>query len=126
MLTTHKDFKREITHYDKMASGTSDGATASTTITESKKDTETAPTLKLRSANSEKKGIRWSEDTVDNEGQGKKSSKCCCVYRKPVPFGESSDESSDSDDEKCKGPKDYHKNAKKKHKHDDENCNSCH
>lgn len=86
---------------------------------------EQAPTLKLRKPETERKTIKWSEDTIDNEGQGKKSSKCCCVYRKPRMFGESSSEDSDSEDEdKCKGPKDYHKKSKK-HKHDDENCNSC-
>ncbi|BCR87023.1 PPP1R11/YPI1 family protein [Aspergillus chevalieri] len=42
--------------------------------------------------------IRWSQDVVDNEGMGKKSSKVCCIYHKPRPVGESSSESeSDSD-----------------------------
>ena len=109
-----------------MATQTTDGSATETTVENPKEnEKESAPTLKLRPVNPEKKQLKWSEDTVDNEGQGKKSSKCCCVYRKPLQFGESSDEDSDSDDEKCKGPKDYHKNTKK-HKHDDENCNSCH
>ncbi|KAJ5112097.1 hypothetical protein N7532_000142 [Penicillium argentinense] len=67
--------------------------------------------------------IRWSEDVVDNEGMGKKSSKgnheifppsaepqsltfpVCCIYHKARPVGESSSESesssssSDSDSE---------------------------
>ena len=35
---------------------------------------------------------------MDNEHLNRKKSKCCCVYRKPKPFGESS---SDEEDE-CK------------------------
>ncbi|KDR76160.1 hypothetical protein GALMADRAFT_247379, partial [Galerina marginata CBS 339.88] len=42
--------------------------------------------------------VVWKEDVVDNEGQGKKKSKICCIYHKPRRFDESSDESdSDSD-----------------------------
>ncbi|KAJ5131705.1 Type 1 phosphatases regulator ypi1 [Penicillium atrosanguineum] len=41
--------------------------------------------------------IRWSEDVVDNEGMGKKSSKVCCIYHKARPVGESSSESDSSD-----------------------------
>lgn len=43
-------------------------------------------------------------------------------------FGESSseDDSDEESDDKCKGPKDYHKNSKKKkNKCDDSGCNSC-
>ncbi|KAL4740877.1 phosphatase inhibitor-domain-containing protein [Aspergillus similis] len=43
--------------------------------------------------------IRWSEDVVDNEGMGKKSSKVCCIYHKTRPVGESSSESESSDSE---------------------------
>lgn len=83
------------------------------------------PTLRLKLPKSDKK-IQWQEGTVDNENMGKKSSKCCCVYKKPRMFGESSsEEDSDSENEdKCKGPKNYHKRSKNnKHKHDD--CNAC-
>jgi len=42
--------------------------------------------------------VGWSEDVVDNEGAGRKSSKICCIYHKPRRFDESSsEESSDSD-----------------------------
>ncbi|KAJ5909168.1 hypothetical protein N7495_001850 [Penicillium taxi] len=54
--------------------------------------------------------IRWSEDVVDNEGMGRKSSKVCCIYHKARPVGESSSESesdsstdSDSDGESDSG-----------------------
>ena len=42
--------------------------------------------------------VTWAEGTVDNEGQGKKKSKKCCIFKKRREFGESS---SDSEDE-CK------------------------
>ncbi|KAL4785065.1 phosphatase inhibitor-domain-containing protein [Aspergillus varians] len=41
--------------------------------------------------------IRWSDDVIDNEGMGKKSSKVCCIYHKTRPVGESSSESESSD-----------------------------
>ncbi|RJE25620.1 hypothetical protein PHISCL_02013 [Aspergillus sclerotialis] len=41
--------------------------------------------------------IRWSEDVIDNEGMGKKSSKVCCIYHRPRPVGESSSESESSE-----------------------------
>ncbi|KAL3469999.1 phosphatase inhibitor-domain-containing protein [Aspergillus californicus] len=43
--------------------------------------------------------IRWSEDVIDNEGMGKKSSKVCCIYHKARPIGESSSESESSESE---------------------------
>jgi protein phosphatase 1 regulatory subunit 11 len=76
---------------------------------------EEAPT-DTREETSASRRIRWSEDVVDNEGMGKKSSKgtsklyssplkqlisltaplVCCIYHKARPVGESSSES-DSD-----------------------------
>ncbi|KAJ6507701.1 phosphatase inhibitor-domain-containing protein [Mycena vitilis] len=41
--------------------------------------------------------VQWTEDVVDNEGCGRKSSKICCIYHKPKPFDESSSEESSSD-----------------------------
>nr|ACO11569.1 phosphatase 1 regulatory subunit 11 [Caligus rogercresseyi] len=54
--------------------------------------------LKLRSQREKK--VNWEEGTVDNEELGRKKSKCCCVYKKPRAFGESS--SSEDEDESCK------------------------
>ncbi|KAI1925316.1 Type 1 phosphatases regulator ypi1 [Ophidiomyces ophidiicola] len=58
-------------------------------------------------APAERRGIRWADDVVNNEGQGKKSSKgmnflmkrtqICCIYHKPRAVGESSSESDSSD-----------------------------
>lgn len=75
-------------------------------------------TLRLRPASSEVNGIAgpsqhntpptrrrrvvWSDETVDNEGLGRKSSKICCIYHKPKAFDESSgseSSSSDNDDD---------------------------
>lgn len=56
-------------------------------------------TLRLRAEPQERRGIRWAEDVVDNEGMGKKSSKVCCIYHKPhEPGGSDSDSSSSSSD----------------------------
>merc|ERR1712037_829864 len=43
--------------------------------------------------------VMFTEDTVDNEGLGRKSTKVCCIYHKPKLFGESSSESYSSDDD---------------------------
>ncbi|KAH8831379.1 type 1 phosphatases regulator YPI1 [Flagelloscypha sp. PMI_526] len=57
------------------------------------------PTLHLRGGpRKPRQRVVWSEEVVDNEGCGRKSSKICCIYNKPKKFDESSDEdSSDSD-----------------------------
>ncbi|KAF9255438.1 hypothetical protein L218DRAFT_975630 [Marasmius fiardii PR-910] len=65
-------------------------------------------TLKLRGATRKtRQRVVWSEDVVDNEGCGRKSSKICCIYHKPRAFDESSsEEDSDSDsdsDSSCAG-----------------------
>lgn len=43
--------------------------------------------------------VSWAEDTVDNEGHGKKKSKKCCIFKKRREFGESSSESSGDEHE---------------------------
>lgn len=43
--------------------------------------------------------IRWSEDVIDNEGMGKKSSKVCCIYHAPREPGDSDSESDSSSDD---------------------------
>jgi len=49
-------------------------------------------------AGGERRGIRWAEDVVDNEGLGRKKSKVCCIYHAPRGIDESSDESSSDED----------------------------
>ena len=68
---------------------------------------EPALKLKLKAKEEDKKAVKWTEDTVDNEGLGKKKSKCCCVYVKPpkprMPGDPaSSSDDSDTDDDECK------------------------
>ena len=47
----------------------------------------------------ERPQITWTEDTIDNEHMGKKSSKRCCIFHKVKKFAESdSDETSDEED----------------------------
>jgi len=77
-------------------------ATASTTSTltrNQEKTQESEPTLKL-SLKKEKvsRKIKWTEDTIDNEGLGKKKSKCCCQFTKPR---QDLDESSSEEEEGC-------------------------
>lgn len=61
--------------------------------------------LKLRATDEKKqeqpRRLTWSEDTVNNEKMGKKSSKRCCIYHKTKKFGESDSDESDSDVEEA-------------------------
>jgi len=71
------------------------------TETEVAKKEEETVVLTLRKPKSSKKVV-WTEETVDNEHLNRKKSKCCCIYRKPHQFGESSSESEDECDN-CHG-----------------------
>ncbi|KAJ2080993.1 Type 1 phosphatases regulator ypi1 [Coemansia sp. RSA 988] len=52
--------------------------------------------------------VRWEEDVVDNEGQGRKSSKVCCIFHRERAVGESDPESScSSSDSDSDGPNEY-------------------
>ncbi|XP_065056312.1 E3 ubiquitin-protein ligase PPP1R11-like [Rhopilema esculentum] len=107
-----------------MASAAVVGSSGSETQTiEPPLSQEQALVLHLQKPKNDKK-VQWKQGTVDNENAGKKSSKCCCIYERPKVFGESSSESEESDNEdKCKGPKDYHKKSKSYgHNHEDCNC----
>jgi len=88
---------------------TSDDKASSTITQEPEQVPETSSTnrnliLRLRStspSNSQK--VHWTTDTVDNEHMGKKKSKCCCVYRKPKSFNESSSSDSECETGHCQG-----------------------
>jgi hypothetical protein len=57
------------------------------------------------------------QDVIDNEGMGRKSSKRCCIFHKPRPFGESSTDSSDYDSDNGKNnDNDNNDNKKIAHK----------
>lgn len=83
-------------------------ATGTTTITTSEAVEHESPAqgpsnsavLRLKK---DKKKVKWNNDTVDNEHLGRKKSKCCCVYKKPHNFGESSSDSEEEDCDHCRG-----------------------
>jgi len=76
-------------------------------VTEQKREEERGeiPVLKLSLKKEEKKKkIQWTKETVDNEGLGRKKSKCCCQFKKPRSrLDESSSESEEEDCENCPG-----------------------
>mmetsp|Transcript_10768 Transcript_10768/g.30546 ORF Transcript_10768/g.30546 Transcript_10768/m.30546 type:complete len:109 (+) Transcript_10768:359-685(+) len=49
-----------------------------------------------------KKGVRWTSETVDNEGLGRKNSKKCCIFHRRRAFGDWSD--SEDSDQECNCP----------------------
>ncbi|POY75450.1 hypothetical protein BMF94_1522 [Rhodotorula taiwanensis] len=52
--------------------------------------------LRLRGRAMPGQRVQWAQETIDNEGLGRKKSKICCIYHKPKAFDESSDESDSS------------------------------
>lgn len=89
-----------------MTSATTTTTTTTTETTQAARgDAEEAlpDTATLRLKKKKDKKVKWRTDTVDNEGLGRKSSKCCCVYRKPHDYDESSSDSEDEDCEHCRG-----------------------
>jgi len=63
---------------------------------------ESTLVLKLRKAKASKK-VGWTGDTVDNEHLNRKKSKCCCIYKKPHNFDESSSEEDEDECDNCSG-----------------------
>ncbi|KAH8409279.1 hypothetical protein KR009_011868 [Drosophila setifemur] len=59
--------------------------------------------LRLRLSQPEpERHVGFHEGVIDNEHMNRRKSKCCCIYRKPHPFGESSS-STDDECEHCFG-----------------------
>ena len=72
------------------------------------------------------KKVTWSEDTVDNEGMGKKKSNICCIYHRPKLSPDDPDTSScDSCDEKGKNAYERPNHYNREHKHHDANHGNC-
>jgi len=93
------------------ATATPSDTTQTTVETTSSSDTQEAGAavrLVLRKPKKTKK-VGWTEGTVDNEHMNKRKSKCCCIYKKPHVFGESSSES-DDDCEDCHGHVEINRN----------------
>ncbi|XP_001357187.2 E3 ubiquitin-protein ligase PPP1R11 [Drosophila pseudoobscura] len=83
---------------------------------------ETTPTLHLRLEQPrDERRVIFHEGVIDNEHLNRKKSKCCCIYKKPLAFGESSSE----DDEECENcfghPEKRKRNARHNHNHDNDN-----
>ena len=93
------------------SSSTLNGSTTATALT------TTATTLRLHLTMSDEstsggaertrlgRRVSWTTDTVDNEMLNRKKSKCCCVYKKPRGWDESSseDENCDTNCQHCSG-----------------------
>ena len=56
-----------------------------------------------------KKGVQWTDETVDNEHAGGKTSKKCCVFHRRRQFGDWSDDDDSGDEGAKKGPCDQGK-----------------
>ena len=95
------------------ANGVTTGGTTQTLVeTEVAQAGTTQPqlTLYLR----ERPGVTWSEDTIDNEGLGRRSSKRCCIFHKVKKFAESDSDESDEDPEQAKKDADTRGDSKLK------------
>ena len=79
----------------------------SATLVEASQDEDAPRTRLVLRPEKPKKAVKWAEGTVDNEDAGRKSSKKCCIYHKPRRFGESSSETSSSDEEHDHGECDH-------------------
>ncbi|CAD6188014.1 unnamed protein product [Caenorhabditis auriculariae] len=90
-------------------------ATSTTVVNSSEQPEELVLRLGGHSSSAERRHIVWSTDTVDNEGMGKKKSKCCCIYKKPKSWQDSSSDSdSDCETGHCRG----HVEKRKEHNDD--------
>ncbi|KAH8314588.1 hypothetical protein KR074_008519 [Drosophila pseudoananassae] len=66
--------------------------------------------------------VGFHEGVIDNEHMNKRKSKCCCIYRKPHPFGESSS-STEDECEHCFGhPEVRQRNRMEKQKKRRQQC----
>jgi len=81
---------------------TTSGVVGSVTETTEQKEESATLKLKLQKKKQTKK-IQWTEDTVDNEGLGKKKSKVCCQYTPPRTHLDQSSSESESEEDCCPG-----------------------
>ncbi|KAH8385751.1 hypothetical protein KR009_003073, partial [Drosophila setifemur] len=82
---------------------------------------QSTPTLQLRLEQPrDQRRVVFHAGVIDNEHLNRKKSKCCCIYKKTLAFGESSSE----DDEECEHcfghPERRKKNVKHSQRHDHE------
>lgn len=83
------------------------GATQVISATES--GAAAAPTLMLTGLR-DRPGISWTQDTIDNEHLGRRSSKRCCIFHKVKRFGESDSDETDEDEGEGEGEGDGNDN----------------
>ncbi|XP_033169770.1 E3 ubiquitin-protein ligase PPP1R11 [Drosophila mauritiana] len=72
--------------------------------------------------------VRFHAGVIDNEHMNRRKSKCCCIYRKPHAFGESSS-STDDECEHCFGhPEVRTRNRLEKQRRQEQQngCSCCH
>ncbi|XP_043658677.1 E3 ubiquitin-protein ligase PPP1R11 [Drosophila teissieri] len=72
--------------------------------------------------------VGFHAGVIDNEHMNRRKSKCCCIYRKPHPFGESSS-STDDECEHCFGhPEVRARNRLEKQRRQEQQsgCSCCH
>ncbi len=74
------------------------GASQATEIVQVSEAASEAPTLVLQVQ--PRPNIRWTDDTVDNEHLGRRSSKRCCIFHKIKKFGDSDSDETSSDEDK--------------------------
>jgi len=89
---------------------TSPRSSSVTQTTQLEADTQPEPALLVLSLR-ERPQITWTEDTVDNEHMGKKSSKRCCIFHKVKKFAESDSDETASDEDANGGDGDGAKGA---------------
>ena len=85
-----------------MSSPRSDGATnqGTTSVVETiSADVAVTETIMYQLDLRDRPNITWSEDTIDNENLGRRSSKRCCIFHKVKKFGESDSDETASEDE---------------------------
>ncbi|KAM8715515.1 hypothetical protein ACLKA7_002549 [Drosophila subpalustris] len=88
-------------------------ATTTKTKEETDGSSESTPTLQLRLEQTrDDRRVVFHEGVVDNEHMNRMKSKCCCIYKKPLAFGESSSEDED-ECEHCFGHPERRKKNKK-------------
>ncbi|XP_068156495.1 E3 ubiquitin-protein ligase PPP1R11 [Drosophila tropicalis] len=119
--------------WDSVNSSTS--ISASNSATDSNSNTNCTPVastttgiarlhLCLGSEGSERH-VSFHVGVIDNEGMNRHKSKCCCIYRKPYAFDESSS-SSDDETDHCYGHPEVKKmNRFNKHQRCAAGCSCC-
>jgi len=116
-MGTHPIFESDFDCLTDMASSSSSKTKLATETEDTKSVTITARAEEEVKPPERRSRVQFTAETVDNEGMGRKSSKVCCIYKKPKQFGESSSESDSSDDDvspyerKPKAMKKKHKNC---------------